>query len=244
MSFYFPVTEARPVYGLRSRVTGLVARVETVSGGIYGPKCALTFDKSKPYWKTFDLQGLIMTVLEDRPRYNAMPETPIWNGVDIGECDPVRFFEHCEYGPEGGDPVSVVQSMQTFTLDIVDMRDNVFQTADITKIHYGAMQSLFHRYDMDKIDRMALAIVAVAREVDPYDSLGIVGDIGVTDIRGPCRIVEVAPLPEDWELNDAQNAQRELGMVHRLVLLDKEEIQSWIDYDTIDTVAPASERRP
>ncbi|WP_327210157.1 hypothetical protein [Rhizobium leguminosarum] len=222
------------IFGLRNRNTGLVVRVETVNGGIYGPKHALTYDRGRPFWKTDDIQGLIMTALEDRPRYNAFPETPTWNGVDVRECDPVRFFEHCEYGPDGGDPVAVMQFMKTFDFEVLDMRDARYQTADVMKVHYGAMQTIFRLYDMDKVDTMALAIVGFFPEVGVTDDLGLVGDIGITETRGPCRIVEVARLPDEWELNSAQEVERAEGMEHLLVLLDMADIAAWFDYDSID----------
>jgi hypothetical protein len=229
------------IFGLRNRNTGLVMRVETVNGGIYGPKHALTYDRDRPFWKTGDIQGLIMTVLEDRPRYNALPETPTWNGVDVRECDPVRFFEHCEYGPEGGDPIAVTHYMKTFDFEVLDMRDARYQTADVMKVHYGPMQRIFQRYDMDKIDTMALAIVGFVPEVDATDDLGLVGDVGITTTRGPCRIVEVVRAPDDWELNELQQKEREDGMEHRLVLLDAADLAAWFDYDTIDRgPAPAT----
>jgi hypothetical protein len=229
------------LYGLRNRNTGLVVRVGVVEGGIYGPKHALTYDRDRPFWKTDDVQGLIMTALEDRPRYNALPETPTWNGVDVRECDPVRFFEHCEYGPQGGDPIAVTQYMKTFEFEILDMRDARYQTADVMTVHYGPMQTILKRYDMDKIDSMALAIVGFHPVVGVADDLGLVGDIGITTTRGPCRIVEVVPVPDDWELNELQRKEREDGTKHRLVLLDAADLGSWFDYDTIDRgPAPAT----
>lgn len=224
-------TQPRPLYGLRNRNTGLVVRVETVDGGMYGPKPALTYDRGRPFWQTDDLQGLIMTAFEDRPRFNALPETPIWNGVDIRECDAIRFFEEAEYGPGGGDPVSVTHYIKTFDLEIYDLRDIRHQTADIMTVHYGGMQKVFRAYDMDKIDTMTLALVPV---MQGEDASNMRGDVAVTESRGPCRIVEEAPLPEWWELNDVQKTLVEDGLELRLLLLDMAELGTWLDYDTID----------
>jgi hypothetical protein len=222
---------SRGLFGLRNRKTGLVVRLETVSGGIYGPKAGLTYDLGCPFWQTDNVQDLIMTAFEDRPPYNAHPETPTWNGIDVSECDPVRFFEHIEYGPGGGDPVAVTQYMRTFEFEIIDLRETRFQTADIMNIHYGIMQKIFSAYDMDKIDTMALAVVPVPAGTV---TTGLRGDIGITATRGPCRIVEEVFLPSEWELTTVQMAQREEGLEHRLLLLDKADLAVWFDYDTID----------
>lgn len=147
-----------------------------------------------------------------------------------------------QFDIEGGDPISTTHHIKTFSIgSVFDARPARVHGGDLTNIHYGIMQTIFSRYDMDKIDHQSLGII-------PYKdgTPQLLGDLILTSDIGPARIVGVVDLPKDWKLTAAQTeefaAMTDAGWQFALVLSDSHELESWLDFDEFEPNAKLNSR--
>jgi len=115
---------------------------------------------------------------------------------------------------------------------VYDLRPSLYQTTSIDSIHYGILQGIFPTYDMDRHENMSIAIVAHQRG----SQINMRGDIGLTEEKGPSRVVDYAVLPDDWPLTEEQAGHRPYGdeTAHALLLLDTAGLEVWLDFDQMD----------
>jgi hypothetical protein len=217
-------------YGLRNATTGRIIRLAENLAFHGDSSCHLSDSPDLPYWKT-GFADLVATICEDRPREKSHRGIPEWRSVDPKTCQPIAFITEVERDIAGGDPVCRTERLETFDLGVVlDLRQPMNRTVGIDTQHYGIMQTIFTKYDMDRIDTMSLALVW-------YNGvMHVRGDIGWTHDKGPARIVDVADLPGRWPLTEEQQAYKPFEDAKiALLLLDTAELESWLDLDQIDT---------
>lgn len=227
-------------YGLRNIETGRFVRVaqENKSTGYLAFR--LSEDVDAPRWETVSLADLVTLIVEDRPEYESTLAVPAWGGFrpELNVYQPVRFRSEFGYDVEGGDPVTKAEWIETFNLgDVYDFRQPISQTRSIDNTHYGVLQALFTQYDMDRHENMSVALIA-HKEGGVFS---LRGDIGLTSDRGPARIVGVADVPEDWPISDDQLNHKPFDDTKwSLLLLDKTELENWVDFERIDTKSSLS----
>jgi hypothetical protein len=215
-------------YGLRNPATGRIIRLAENLAFHGDSSCHLSEAPDLPYWKT-GFSDLVATICEDRPREKSHRGIPEWRSVDPKTCQPIAFITEVERDIAGGDPVCRTERLETFDLGtVLDLRQPMNRTVGIDTQHYGIMQNIFTKYDMDRIDTMSLALVW-------YNGvMHVRGDIGWTHDKGPARIVGVADLPERWTLTEEQQAYKPFEDAKiALLLLDTAELESWLDLDQI-----------
>lgn len=217
-------------YGLRNTENGRIIRIAENLAFHGDYSCHLSEDPALPYWKVQNFADLVTTVCEDRPRAKSTCKTPEWRAVNPHACQPIAFITEVGRDIEGGDPVSRTERLVTFELNaVLDLRNPLNQTTAIDTVHYGIMQNIFTRYDMDRIETMSLALTWLD------DVQAAIGEIGLTHEKGPARIIGVADLPADWQLTEEQKEFKPApGAKASLLLLDTAELVSWLDFDQID----------
>ncbi len=218
-------------YGLRNPTTGRIIRLAENLAFHGDSSCHLSEAPELPYWKVKNFADLVTTICEDRPRATSHRNVPEWRSINPHECQPIAFITEVERDIEDGDPICRTERLKTFSIgNIYDLRAARHQTSDIAHIHYGLMQKIFIRYDMDRIETMSLATIW---HRGGYPS--VVGDIGLTHDKGPARIVGITDLPEDWPLTEEQQAHKPFPDAKiSLLLLDTAELVTWLDFDQID----------
>lgn len=217
-------------YGLRNPTTGRIIRLAENLAFHGDYSCHLSEAPELPYWKVKSFAHLVETICENRPQEQSYKNVPEWGTVSPWICQPIGFITEVGRDIEGGDPVSITERLVTFEVGfILDLRQSINRTAKINTKHYGVMQHIFARYDMDRIETMSLALVW------SNGPMQVRGDIGMTHDKGPARIIDVAALPEDWQLTEEQKAYEPFPDANiSLLLLDTSELESWLDFDQID----------
>jgi hypothetical protein len=217
-------------YGLRNPTTGRVIRLAENLAFHGDYSCHLSEVTDLPYWKVGNFADLVETICEDRPRQTSTQKKPEWRSVNPQVCQPIAFITEVGRDVEGGDPVCRTERLETFDLGFVlDLRQPMNRTVGIDTQHYGIMQNIFTRYDMDRIDTMSLALVW------SNGPMHVRGDIGLAHDKGPARIIGVADLPERWPITPEQAAHKPFPDAKiSLVLLDTSELVTWLDFDQID----------
>jgi hypothetical protein len=217
-------------YGLRNPTTGRIIRLAENLAFHGDSSCHLSEAPELPYWKVENFADLVTTICEDRPSKISHRNVPEWRSVNPHECQPIGFITEVGRDVDGGDPVFRTERLVTFDLGIVlDLRKPLNRTVGIDTQHYGIMQTIFTKYDMDRIDTMSLALVW------SNGPMHLRGDIGLTHDKGPARIIGVADLPGRWPLTPEQEAHKPFPDAKiSLVLLDTAELVTWIDFDQID----------
>jgi hypothetical protein len=216
-------------YGLRNPTNGRIIRLAENLAFHGDYSCHLSESPDLPYWKVEKFSDLVMTVCENIPEKDSHRKTPAWRTVNPHACQSIAFITEVGRDIEGGDPVCRTERLETFDLGIVlDLRQPMNRTVGIDTQHYGIMQTIFSRYDMDRIDTMSLALVW-------YNGLlHVRGDIGLTHDKGPARIIGVADLPGRWPLTEEQQAHNPFPDAKiALLLLDTAELETWLDFDQI-----------
>ncbi|NTF18264.1 hypothetical protein G6L37_07575 [Agrobacterium rubi] len=224
-------------YGIRNKETGRIVRKAIVHRTNAMKFFHLSEDIDDPKWEVADFADLVRTFVENRTDGESTSWVPSWGQllIDGQRYQPIRFRTERDYDVEGGDPVTTREWLETFDLGTVyELRTSVCQTRSIDEVHYGILQGLFGRYDMDRHEHMSLAMIAHSGEGTP----NLHGDMGMTRDHGPSRIIGLADLPEDWPISDEQLNHKPFADTRwSLVLLDKTELESWLDFDDIETNA-------